>query len=174
MDEAFIGTIMMFGGSFAPKGWALCNGQLLPISQNQALFSILGTTYGGDGQTTFALPNLQSRIPIHAGQGPGLSNRALGQTGGSETVTLTINNLPAHNHAINVKSDGGNSNTPNNNFQAGDNDTTAKPFAAGKFDATMDPNALTTVGGSQPVAIESPYLVVNFIICLEGIYPSRT
>jgi len=173
MDDAFIGTIMMFGGTFAPKKWALCNGQLLAISQNSALFSILGTTYGGDGQTTFALPNLQSRIPISAGQGPGLSNRMLGEAGGRESVTLTINNMPAHNHAIACKSDGGNSNSPTNNFQAGDNDPTATPFAAGKHDSTMDPNALTMVGSSQPVSTESPYLVVNFIICTDGIYPSR-
>jgi microcystin-dependent protein len=173
MDEAFIGTIMMFAGNFAPKNWALCNGQLLPIAQNTALFSILGTTYGGNGTTTFALPNLQSRIPMQAGQGEGLSHRELGEMGGLEAVTLTVDNLPAHNHLINCKGAAGNSNTPKNNFPAGDNDTTATPFAAGRTDATMDPGALSQTGGSRPVAIESPYLVVNFIICHNGIYPAR-
>lgn len=173
MDEAFIGTVMMFAGNFAPRNWALCNGQILSIAQNSALFSILGTTYGGNGQTTFALPNLQCRIPIHAGHGPGLTPRELGQMGGSEAVTLTVDNLPAHNHLINCKSDFGNSNTPKNNFPAGDADPSATPFAAGKTDTTMDPGALTTTGESRPVSTESPYLVVNFIICTSGIYPSR-
>ena len=170
--EAFIGSIIMFGGNFAPRGWALCNGQILSISQNTALFSILGTTYGGDGVQTFALPNLQSRMPMHAGNGPGLSPRTLGQTGGAETTTLTINNLPAHNHLINVKSDTGNSNTPTNNNPAGDADATATPFA-NKADSTMAASTVSMTGGSQPVSTESPFLVVNFIIALEGIYPSR-
>jgi microcystin-dependent protein len=173
MDEAFIGTIMMFAGNFAPKNWAFCNGQLLPISQNSALFSILGTTYGGDGMQTFGLPNLQSRMPIHAGQGPGLTMRRLGEVGGNESVTLTVNNLPAHNHTINCKSDGGSTNSPANAYPAGDNDPAATPFSAEKLDATMNQGALSTVGGSQPVSVESPYQVVNFIICLYGIYPSR-
>lgn len=171
--EAFIGTILMFAGNFAPRGWALCDGQLLSISQNSALFSILGTTYGGNGQTTFGLPDLRSRSPMHAGQGPGLSPRTLGEMSGTESVSLTVANMPAHNHLINVKSDGGSSNTPANHFLAGDNDVTATPFVAGKTDSTMDPGALTSVGGSQPVATQSPFQVVNFIICLEGIYPAR-
>src|SRR5262245_7299612 len=102
--EAFIGTIMMFGGNFAPRGWAFCNGQLMSIAQNTALFSILGTTYGGDGVTTFALPNMQSRLPMHFGQGGGLSRRDLGEVGGTESVTLTVANMPAHNHVISCKS----------------------------------------------------------------------
>jgi microcystin-dependent protein len=171
--EAFIGTILMFAGNFAPRSWALCNGQLMSISQNTALFSILGTTYGGDGVTTFALPDLRGRAPIGMGQGPGLTNRVEGEKGGSESVTLTVSNLPAHNHLINVKSDGGNSNSPANNFVAGDNDPAATPFAAGKTDATLDPSAASMTGGSQPVSIESPFLVINYIICTEGIYPSR-
>jgi len=170
--EAFIGSIIMFGGNFAPRGWALCNGQILSISQNTALFSILGTTYGGDGVQTFALPNLQSRMPMHAGNGPGLSPRTIGQTGGAETTTLTINNLPAHNHLINVKSDTGNSNTPTNNNSAGDGDATATPFA-NKADSTMAASTVSMTGGSQPVATESPFVVVNFIIALQGIFPSR-
>lgn len=170
--EAFIGSIIMFGGNFAPRGWALCNGQILSISQNTALFSILGTTYGGDGVQTFALPNLQSRMPMHAGNGPGLSPRTIGQTGGAETTTLTINNLPAHNHLINVKSDTGNSNTPTNNNPAGDADATATPFA-NKADSTMAASTVSMTGGSQPVATESPFVVVNFIIALQGIFPSR-
>jgi microcystin-dependent protein len=172
--EAFIGTIMMFAGNFAPRGWALCNGQLLSISQNTALFSILGTTYGGDGMTTFALPNLQSRMPMHFGQGQGLSNRTLGETGGSENVTLTVGNMPAHNHLVNCKSDAGDSTSPANGYLAGDaSSTTSNYITTNKLDATMNAGALTTVGGSQPFSTESPFLVVNFIICLEGIYPSR-
>jgi microcystin-dependent protein len=172
--EPFIGTILMFGGNFEPKGWAFCNGQLMSIAQNTALFSILGTTYGGDGVTTFALPNLQSRAPMHFGQGQGLSRRDLGEMGGSESVTLTTANMPAHNHLINCKSDGGSSNSPANNFIAADNDATATPFVSGKTDATMDPSMVASTGGNQPVATESPYLVINFIIALEGVYPSRS
>jgi microcystin-dependent protein len=171
--EAFIGTIMMFGGNFAPRGWAFCNGQLLSIAQNTALFSILGTTYGGDGQTTFGLPDLRGRMPMHFGQGSGLSARQLGESGGSESVTLTIANMPAHNHVINCKSEAGDLNSPANNYTAGDNDATAKPFSSAKLDATMNPAALSMVGSNQPVATESPFQVVNFVICLEGIFPSR-
>ena len=171
--EPFIATIMMFGGNFAPRGWALCDGQILPIAQNQALFSLLGTTYGGNGQTTFALPDLRGRMPMHAGQGPGLSTRMLGQMGGTESVTLTINNIPAHNHLINVKSDAGNSNTPTNNNPAGDADATATPFA-NKADSTMAASTVSMTGGSQPVATESPFVVVNFIIALQGIFPSQS
>lgn len=170
--DAFIGTIIMFAGNFAPRNWAFCNGQLMSISQNTALFSILGTTYGGDGIQTFALPNLQSRMPMHAGQGPGLSVRMIGETGGTESVSLTLANMPAHNHSINVKSDGGNSNSPTNNYSAADNTTGAMPYAS-KADSTMIESAVSVVGGSQPVATESPFQVINFIICLEGIFPSR-
>jgi microcystin-dependent protein len=169
----FIGTIIMFAGTFAPRGWALCDGTLLAIAQNQALFSLLGTTYGGNGTTTFALPDLRGRAPMHAGQGPGLSPRTLGELGGAESRTLLVANMPAHNHIINVKSDGGSSNSPANNYFAGDNDPSATPFSAEKLDATMNQNAVTTVGGSQPFPIMSPYQVVNFIIATEGIYPSR-
>ena len=170
--ETYIGTILMFAGNFAPRGWALCDGQILAIAQNSVLFSILGTTYGGNGQTTFALPDLRGRGPMHAGQGPGLSHRELGERGGTESVTLTINNLPAHNHLINCKSDGGNSNSPTNNFIAGDNNVSATPFAGGKTDSSMDPQAVSFVGENQPIATMSPFQAVNFIIAVEGIYPA--
>lgn len=171
--EPTLGTIMMFAGNFAPIGWALCDGTLLPISDNEALFSLIGTIYGGDGNTTFALPDLRGRAPMHAGQGPGLSPRVVGDRGGAESATLIVDNLPAHNHLINCKSAAGNSNTPKNNFQAGDNDTTATPFAALRVDSTMDPNAVSMEGGNRPLPTVSPFQAVNFIIATSGIYPSQ-
>ncbi len=168
--EAFIATIMMFGGNFAPRGWAFCNGQIMSIAQNSALFSLLGTTYGGDGIQTFGLPNLQSRMPMHAGNGPGLSDRTLGESGGSENATLTLANMPAHNHQIASMSTNGDQVSPANNFPAENSGGSAYSSRA---DSTMNPNAVSVAGSSQPFSTESPYLVVNFIICLEGIYPSR-
>lgn len=171
MATPFIAQIVMFGGNFNPRGWAFCSGQIMPIAQNTALFSLLGVTYGGNGQTTFALPDLRSRVPIHAGQGPGLSNYQLGQQGGTESVTLTTNQMPAHNHsAVAHASDGASSNTdPSGNFLAEGNNYT------NSTNVQMNAGAVTTgmAGGNQPFSIIQPYLAINYIIALEGIFPSR-
>jgi microcystin-dependent protein len=181
MSEPFIGQIMMFGGNFAPRGWALCNGQLLSIAQNTALFSILGTTYGGNGQTTFGLPDLRGRLPMHFGDGPGLSPRSLGEKAGTESVTLLNNNMPAHTHPVTASARAvtgkGNSNVAANNVWAKDAGVQSATYSSGAPDAAMNPNALNVTvgptGGSQPVGIVPPFTCVNFIIALEGIFPSR-
>jgi microcystin-dependent protein len=162
----FVGQILMVGFNFAPKGWALCNGQLLPIAQNQALFSLLGTYYGGDGRTNFALPNLQGRVPIHQGSN-GMSNYVLGMSGGVESVTLSVNNLPAHTHAANCGTTSASSSNPANHFWA-----EAHSYAASS-NSQMAATAIGTTGGNQPVTFVQPFLCVNFIIALEGIFPSR-
>ncbi|HWX55385.1 MAG TPA: tail fiber protein [Verrucomicrobiae bacterium] len=166
MSSPFIGEIRMFAGNFAINGWAFCDGALTPISQNDALFNLIGTTYGGDGQTTFALPNLQSRVPVHVG--PGF---ALGQTGGVETVTLTTSQIPSHSHLPQAFSNAGTQTSPANNVWAnsslGQFDNTNPP------DSTMDPAAMGSTGGSQPHDNMVPFLVVNFIISLFGIFPSQ-
>lgn len=173
MADPYLAEIRMFGGNFAPRGWALCNGQLLSIAQNTALFSLLGTTYGGDGKTTFALPDLRGRAPIHFGQGPGLTPRDLGESDGTETVTLLTTEMPAHTHLLNC----------NNSVQF-----TSSPTPEGSVLGTVDslnlyaPNANTTMsptsigvsGSSQPHNNMQPYLCVNFIIALEGIFPPRS
>jgi microcystin-dependent protein len=174
MSEPFIGEIILFAGNFAPRGWALCNGQLLSIAQNTALFSILGTTYGGDGRVTFALPDLRGRVPMHAGQGPGLTNRTLGEMSGQETVTLIITEIPAHNHLVNC-SGSGSVDTPVNDVPGLATDTSRNPINAYNptADALMAPNMIQPSGGSQPHNNLQPYLVVNYIIAMEGIFPSR-
>jgi microcystin-dependent protein len=177
MSEPTIGTIKMFGGNFAPRSWALCQGQLLPINQNQSLYSILGTTYGGDGRTTFALPDLRGRAPIHEGTGPGLTPRPLGQRGGSETNTLTNNNLASHNHIasgkVKAKNGAGDESNPGGGFPA----TAATDLYAEAAGTTMASDAVNVTinnnGGQQPVNNMQPYLVVNYIICLQGLFPSR-
>ena len=170
--EPFIGQIGVFGFNFAPRGWAKCDGQLLPIANYTALYSLLGTTYGGDGRTTFGLPDFRGRAPISQGQGPGLTNRTIGQKGGSETVTLTANTMPTHTHVATLKattSDGapgaptGKVLAPKNQYFTGSSNT--------NMGATSISNANT--GGSQAHANMQPYQVVNFCIALEGIYPSR-
>ena len=177
MDE-FIAIIKMFGGNFAPRGWALCNGQILSIAQNTALFSLLGTTFGGNGQTTFALPDLRGRVPIHPGQGPGLSSYSLGQQAGTESITLTQNNLPPHSHILNANA-GGKANiaNPTGNFlgvgnvpSSGENINMYNTAAGAN---ALNPGSITGGGNSNPFSIIQPYLCVNFIICLEGIFPSR-
>lgn len=170
--EPFIGQIMMFGGNFAPRGWANCDGQLLAISQNEALFSILGTMYGGDGRTTFGLPDLRSRVPIHVGRGPGLSNYVQGQKGGSETKVLTVNQLPNHSHTLNASSDVGNSSDPTSRVlgNTGGRDTEYNTSP----NVQMAANAIGNTGGGQPFSILPPYNTVRYIIALEGIYPPRT
>ena len=172
MSQPFIGEIRMFGGSFAPRSWAFCNGQLLAIAQNDALFSLLGTTYGGDGQNTFALPDLRGRIPVHRGQGSGLSPYDLGQVGGVESVTLLTQQLPAHSHAF-VASTAAASPTsePGGSVTA----AASAPLYVEPSGALagMSSQAITPVGGTQPHGNVAPFQCVSFIICLEGIYPSR-
>jgi microcystin-dependent protein len=178
MSEAYIGEIRMFGGNFAPSGWALCNGQLLPIASNAALFSILGTTFGGDGVTTFGLPNLQGRVPIHWGMGAGLSPYVVGQSGGVEHVTLSSNQMPIHNHLVNASSTpparGGAS--PANAYPSAPavtpNTTTVASYST-TTNATMNAQMIGTAGGNTPFPILQPFLCVTFIIALNGIFPSR-
>lgn len=172
MSEPFVGEIRMFAGNFAPRGWAFCDGQLLAVSQNDALFSLLGTIYGGDGRTTFGLPELRGRIPIHAGTGPGLSPRRLGAKFGTEEETLTTNQLPAHRHTVNGTSEPATAQTGQNNFYAAALDNTYR--AQGSFSlTTMENNAVTNTGGGQSHLNLMPTLCINFIIALFGIYPSR-
>ena len=166
--DPFLGQIIMFGGSFAPQGWAFCEGQLLPINQNTALFSLLGTIYGGDGITTFALPDLRGRVPIGQGNGPGLAPRQWGEQSGTEQNTLNTTQLPEHNHALAAKEEG-NAADPNGNFIAG---TGSNVFGTAS-DSTMDNTSISNVGGGQPVNNMQPFLCVNFIIALEGVYPPR-
>ena len=170
--ETFLGEIRMFAGNFAPKGWAFCQGQLLLIAQNQALFALLGTTYGGDGRTTFALPDLRGRAPIGFGQGPGLSYKYLGQQFGTETVTLTTAQMPAHSHTVNAVTSEGNQNLPTNSLPA-NTKTLDKEYSDAASNTTMKSGMIGITGSSQPVNISQPSLGVNFIIALQGIYPSR-
>lgn len=175
--EEFIGVIKIFAGNFAPRGWAFCNGQLVSIQQNPALFSILGTTYGGNGQTTFALPDLRGRAPIHFGQGPGLSNLSLGQVGGVENVTLNINQIPAHNHPLNVNDANATVHKPTNTTVVAApvdvNTDPASGYSAVAPNTQLAANSIGVAGGSQPHENRPPYLAINYIICLEGIFPSR-
>lgn len=176
--EAFIGSIVLFAGNFAPRGWQFCAGQILPIAQNTALFSLLGTTYGGNGQTTFALPDLRGRVPVGQGQGPGLSNWILGEATGTESVTLLPTEMPAHNHLVQVSTGAADLATASNNYLA----TTNAMFGAdpipvntynGSPSATLAVNSIAVTGGSQPHENLQPSLCLNYIICLEGIFPAR-
>jgi microcystin-dependent protein len=164
----------MFAGNFAPSGWALCNGQLMSISQNAALFSIVGTYYGGNGTQTFALPDLRGRVALHQGQGPGLSPYVVGQVAGTENVTLLSNQMPIHTHLVSADGSAGGKTTPANNFPGTVSpQATEKIYSAGPGNTTMAPNMLGTAGGNQPFSIVQPYLCVTFIIALVGIFPSR-
>jgi microcystin-dependent protein len=178
MSQPFVGEIRMFGGNFAPVGWAFCNGSLLPISENPVLFQLIGTTYGGDGQSTFALPNLQSRIPIHVG--PGF---ALGQSGGPETVALTTIQLPAHTHVVTATASPGSATpTPGGNVIADENlpsppnlqPFTFTPYVNNANQRTLGSNSIQSTGGSQPHDNMVPFLVVSFIISLFGVFPSQS
>lgn len=164
MSEPFLAEVKIVSFVFAPRGWAVCNGQLLPINQNQALFSLLGTTYGGDGRTNFALPDLRGRTPMHFGSG-----FALGEKSGEESHTLIIGETPAHNHTVRASSNAGALTGPTNAFWAS---TTSNPYS-GSSNAAMAPGALSNVGGSQPHPNMPPYLAVSFIIALQGIFPSQ-
>ena len=170
--DPLLASILIFAGNFAPKGWAFCNGQLLAINQNQALFALLGTTYGGNGQTTFALPDLRGRVPIHFGQGPGLSNYDLGQAGGAENTTLTVNNLPAHNHPLHATSEGGSTSAPAGAY-LGNTGALDREYNISGTSVTMNAGAIGATGASQPFSNVQPYLAINFIIALQGIFPSR-
>ncbi|MEM9534340.1 MAG: tail fiber protein [Cyanobacteria bacterium P01_A01_bin.3] len=173
MSESFIGEIRMFAGSLAPRGWAFCDGQLLAVSQNDALFSLLGTIYGGDGRTTFGLPDLRGRIPIHQGSGPGLSDRRLGSKGGAETVTLTVNQLPMHQHDWTAVTDIADTTNPASARLATATSSIYQTSVTSDL-TQLNEDAMASAGGSQPLSNEMPFLCVNFIISLFGIYPSRT
>ncbi len=178
MSDPFIAEIIMFGGNFAPRGWAFCDGQLLPIAQNAALFSILGTTYGGDGRTTFGLPDLRGRIPMGPRNGPGLSDRRLGEESGVENVTLNTNQIPSHSHVAtaNAVAPAGNSNDAVGNFWADDAGMASGTYHSGPANTTMNAAAveINDAGGGQPHTNIQPFLCVNFIIALTGIFPSRS
>jgi len=174
MTNPFVAEMRIFAGNFAPTGWAFCNGQLLAISQNTALFSLLGTTYGGDGIATFGLPNLQGAAPMHAGQGLGLSLRELGEAGGESTVTLLQTNLPAHNHGANATGNPGDQLSPAGSVPATPGFSRgATAYTAGAATGQLDGSALHPTGGSQPHNNMPPYLTLNFIIALQGVYPAR-
>jgi len=166
MSTPFMGEIKFVSFNFAPKGWAMCNGQLLPINQNQALFSILGTTYGGDGRVNFALPDFRGRVPVHRGDGI-----TQGQSGGQEFHTVTMSEMPAHNHFATASNlaDGSNVNTPSGSIPA---NSSVSPYRS-SINTTLAPNSVTNFGGSQPHENRQPYLVINFIIALQGIFPSQ-
>lgn len=175
--EPLLAEIRMFAGNYAPRGWAFCDGSLLSISQNSALFSLLGTTYGGNGQTTFALPDFRGRLPMHPGQGPGLTPRALGERGGAESVTLSSAQLAPHTHALNASGQQGDGPVPDGAVWAVSVDpNTGVPLNSyGTTPTTaMSPQALGMTGDGLPHPNVQPYLCVNFIIALEGIYPSRS
>ncbi|HEX8473266.1 MAG TPA: tail fiber protein [Pyrinomonadaceae bacterium] len=172
MSDPFVAEIRIVGFNFAPTGWAFCNGQLLPISQNTALFSLLGTFYGGDGKSTFALPNLQGSAPIHQGQGSGLSEYFLGQQGGSQFVTLLESEMPAHAHALIATSEQSNENNVTGNYYGVGNTMYANPSVGGL--GAMSFNALAIAGGSLPHNNMMPYLTLNFIIAMQGIFPPRS
>jgi microcystin-dependent protein len=174
MSEPFVGEIRIFAGNFAPRGYAFCDGQLLAISQNDALFSLLGTIYGGDGRTTFGLPDLRGRIPIHAGTGPGLSARRLGHKGGQESVTLITNQLPSHGHPLKATSATGNTPTPATNEMLATAAGGSQVYFNREDDLeSMNSSAISSVGGSRSHTNLQPFLCVHFIIALFGIYPSR-
>lgn len=167
MGQPFVGEIRMFGGNFAPAGWAFCDGQLMPISENETLFNLIGTRYGGDGEETFALPDLQSRIPLH--QGP---LNTLGEKAGVESVTLTVQQIPVHSHPVICSSSVGNQDVPTNNIFASSTDQIYfTPTVGLPINTTMRANSVTGTGGSQPHDNMGPYLVISFIISLFGIYP---
>lgn len=164
-DTPYLSELKIFSFNFAPRGWTLCNGQLLPINQNQALFALLGTTFGGNGQTTFGLPNLQGRVPMHMGNG-----FTIGEVGGETAHTVNISELPAHNHLIRASGNSPNANIITNNFFA--SNTGFSPYANTANEA-MDPSTVSQIGGSQPHENMSPYLVLNIGIALQGIFPSH-
>lgn len=171
MSEPFTGEIKIFGGNFAILGYAFCDGQLMSIAENDALFSLIGTTYGGDGQTTFGLPDLRGRLPVHYGSGPGLTPRSMGEMSGTETVTINTNQMPSHNHAVIADSNNGGSGNPQNNIVAAS--AVGLPYLPAQPNNQMGNQSIGQAGGSQPHDNMMPYLCVNFIISLYGMFPSR-
>ncbi len=180
MSNPFVAEIRIFAGNFAPTGWAQCNGQLMPISQNTALFSLLGTTYGGDGKSTFALPNLQGSAPMQQGQGPGLSLRDLGESGGEQTVTLLQTEMPSHSHTFTCATDRGNTTTAASSYlatgAAGPPNQAIKGtmYSSNATNAQMNPSSLSITGGNLPHNNMMPYLGLTFIIALQGVFPPRS
>ena len=173
--DPFLAEIRIFPFNFAPKGWAFCDGQILPLSQNTALFSLLGTTYGGDGKSNFALPNMQGNAPMHPGQGPGLSLHDLGETGGSDTVTLLESEIPAHSHTVGAQT------TPLSAVAVATGATLSRPASGNLYFTpgvptvvTMSDNTIAPAGGDQPHNNMQPYLTLNFCIALQGVFPPRT
>ena len=173
MADPFVAEIRIFPFNFAPKGWAWCDGQLMPLSQNTALFSLLGTTYGGDGKSTFALPNLEGSAPMHPGQGPGLSLHDLGETGGSETVTLLESEIPAHSHALTAATTSANSKSPAGNSLGRSSGGNVYLAPAGAPLVPMSDQAIAPAGGDQPHNNMMPYLTFYFNIALQGVFPPR-
>lgn len=175
MSEPFLGQLMIVGFNFPPRGWAFCDGQILPISQNQSLYSLLGTTYGGDGRTTFALPDLRSRRPIHVGHGPGLSNYSWGQRGGAETVTLTTSQIPSHNHTLNAYGNDADALSPANHVWAKDPTGSIATYSNSTTAAhvPMNANSVSAAGGSISHTNLQPFIALYFCIALQGIFPSR-
>jgi len=178
--EEYIGIVKLFAGNFAPRGWAFCNRQILSIAQNTALFSILGTTYGGDGRTTFALPNLGGRVPVGTGPSTTGPSYTIGEMGGQENVTLIQTEIPQHTHIIQANAGVGSTNVSTGNFPAGGQtqaDRSSQPLPTNSFatspNTTMNPQVVGMAGGSQPHTNMQPYLAMNYIICLQGIFPSR-
>jgi microcystin-dependent protein len=174
--QPYVGEIITFGGSFAPAGWQICAGQVLPISENDTLFNLIGTTYGGDGQETFNLPDLQGRLPVHMN-----GNYQIGQVGGSEYVTINQQQVPSHNHAVNISTSVGSASVPSNQTYlatpytaAGPNATALKIFSTDAPDSALSPQTIGVAGGSQPMSIMQPYLAVTYCISLFGVYPSQT
>jgi microcystin-dependent protein len=169
MSNPFVGEIRLFSFNFPPNGWAFCNGQLLPIAQNSALFDLIGTTYGGDGSTTFGLPDLRGRVPVNQGQGPGLSNYVIGQVAGVESVALSQSQLPAHNHSVFAQKSPAGAGKPGGKLLA---ETAANTYGSGAS-TTMNPAMIGATGGGQAVSIVQPYLTLNYCISLTGIFPSQ-
>jgi microcystin-dependent protein len=174
MADPFVAEIRIFPFNFAPKGWAWCGGQLLPLSQNTALFSLLGTTYGGDGKSTFALPDLQGRAPMHPGQGPGLSLHDLGEMGGSKTVTLLQSEIPAHTHTLNASAADATDQTPAAGYPATGIGGIGMYGSPSVSPTTMNASTLAPAGGDQPHNNMQPYLTLHFCIALQGVFPPRT
>jgi microcystin-dependent protein len=174
MSNQFVAEIRIFAGNFAPTGWALCNGQLMPISQNTALFSLLGTTYGGDGKSTFALPDLQGSAPMQQGQGPGLSLRVLGEVGGEQNVTLLQTEMPAHGHGVQAAAGTGLADPTNNVWASGAKGFGSVYSPSSGSNTPMSPAATSITGGNLPHNNMMPYLCLTFIIALQGVFPPRT
>jgi microcystin-dependent protein len=171
MGQSYVGEIRMFGGNFAPAGWMMCEGQPLPIAENDVLFQLIGTTYGGDGEQTFNLPDLRGRIPLHMGTGPFGTTYQIGESAGQEEVTLNTQQIPGHNHGISASTDIPTATSPGNNVTG---QAAAKIYRAGNPSVTLDPQSIGPTGGSQPHENMQPYTCINFIISLFGLFPSQT